>query len=65
MILLGVPMTALNVSIGLSVVLIVAAIEIDRTAQLQGTHSDCICTLLVIVNLLGLWLGIFLQKVLK
>lgn len=62
--ILGMPVTAINVALCISFPLLAVAVGIDRKAQIYNSESESICTLLIIINLIGLWFGIFLQKAL-
>lgn len=54
-------MTAVNMALGYSVILIAASLQVDSWRR----PDDPVATLLTIINLVGLWLGIFMDKALK
>lgn len=53
---------AMNVAIAYSFVVLSFSLTIDRAAYERGSSLESVCTLLAIVNVVGLWLGILLQK---
>lgn len=60
--LLGAHINAFNFAIGYSLIVLAAGFELDRQVHLRSGNSDSMATLIAIVNVVGVWLGLCLQK---